>query len=109
MFWKGNHMAKKCFIASVEIDILVFAEDEDEARDIAGQHLADEAVNISDDDFSVRPATYYPPGWEPHCIVYQSGDAGEDVTAKEALEATPEFVEARKRFADMAVAKTPKA
>ncbi len=108
MFWKGNHMAKKCFIASVEIDMLIFAEDEDEAQDIAEDRLQDEVGNLVGEDFNVMPATYYPPGWEPNCIVYQDSSHADDVTAKEALEVTPEFVEAMKRHADMAGARTPK-
>ncbi len=101
-------MPKKCFIASVEIDMLVFAEDEEEAREVASKHLGDEVSNLSDGDFTVMPATYYPPGWDATCCVYQvTGES--DLRAKHALEATPEFAEAMKRHTDMAGAKTPKA
>lgn len=56
-------MSKKCFIASVEIEMLVYAETEEEAEEIASRSARDELLNMDEDDFHVMPAKYYPPGW----------------------------------------------
>ena len=82
-------MPKKCFVVRIEVEALVVAEDEKEARDQSIDALREEMHNVSDQDVDVSVATYLPGGWSENCIVYGSD---EDMYAKDALRLNPEYL-----------------
>jgi hypothetical protein len=76
-------MAKKAFIASIQIEMCIWAETEAEAQKIARMNFDDEISRscLWDEDFSVKPMTYVPASYEGDSELYGT----EVVTVDEAL------------------------
>ncbi len=81
-------MAKKPFIVSVELEIGIMAESEEEIRNnfSLSEMFRDEISNggIHGTDMTIRPFNRLPDGWDENCILY--GDRENEVTAQQALE-----------------------
>jgi len=90
-------MSKKCWIVSVELEVMAFAETAEEAKRLAVEEMRQEGGTLHDDDFRASPATYMPCDYESDSCVAHGGKG--DVTAAEALAQTPEYLAAHARWA----------
>ena len=88
-------MPKKCFVVRIEVEALVIAEDETEARDFGMDALREELSNVSEDDIDVDIAKHFPGGWSGNCLVY---GADRDTYARDALKLNPEYLEEVKKL-----------
>jgi hypothetical protein len=83
---------KKLFTVRVWNEIVVVAEDEDDAQSVAISSLRD----VGTDGYSAHasPMRYLPARWEPNAIPYGDGDKAEcDCTIRQWIElgAAPEY------------------
>ena len=76
---------KKAYIATAEIEIVVLAESEQSARELAVEAIVDElsSAPLAWDDISIKKMTYIPAGWELDTPVYHDGDG--DISVEDAL------------------------
>jgi hypothetical protein len=74
---------KKVFRATVEIEMFVVAEDEDEAADIARDNVGEETWNLSAHDFSVDEPN---PEYYRTAVDLPWGDNPDDKTVGEFME-----------------------
>lgn len=89
-------MSKKCWVVSVELEALVWAESADEAKRIGVKDIQAEASNLYYPDSHAAPATHVPYGYEMGDEFFRTGE--QSITVAEALAMTPEFVAAQKRL-----------
>lgn len=86
----------------MELNVLVFAEDEIEACDIAKSQVDEEphvsAVLVDPDAPSVRFAL--PIGWNEDCLVYHGGE--KDITVSEVINKITEEAETTKAISKLA-------
>ena len=75
-------MSKKAYVATIEIQIAVWAETETEAQELARRGLPDEAMQPG--DFQIQPMIFVPNGWEDTGILYSNGE--EQVSVKDVLD-----------------------
>lgn len=75
-------MSKRAYIATVEIEIAVWAETETEAQELARRGMADEAIQPG--DFIIQPMTFAPASWDDDSILYSNGD--EEINVKDVLD-----------------------
>jgi hypothetical protein len=78
-------MPKKPFLVTVEFEVAIFAENEDDVYSSSEMRDAiyDSTLFTADCIASVQPLNRIPDGWDENCLVY---GADRDVTVKEALE-----------------------
>ncbi len=75
-------MSKKAFVATIEVQIAVLAETEEEAQDLALSSLRDETLHPG--DARIQAMTFQPDGWDDESILYSNGE--EEVTVREVLD-----------------------
>ena len=73
----------KCYLVSVTVEILVVAQNGEEARNQARYALSDEAALIEPKDYESCLAHHIPAPWTEKCLVYHSGK--DDINVKAAL------------------------
>jgi hypothetical protein len=78
-------------IARIEVEFVVRAETDEEAREIAYGAWDDETITVNSLDFEIMPMRYYPAGWSKSTLVY--GDHPEDLTVEACIAAgeAPEY------------------
>lgn len=92
---------RKAYVAILELEVLFTADEdqdnlEEEALKAVTANLRDNPIGcMSPGDVDHHVASYMPGGWSDEDLVY--GTHNGDMTAREALEATPEYVEAKER------------
>lgn len=76
----------KAYIASVEIEMCITANTEEEAARIASEHFMEEIDSCVPTrlDFSIKPMKYIPSHYEEDSLTYSPEDV-EPITIKEAL------------------------
>lgn len=88
---------RKAYIARMEFEVLFTADEETDNLDEAAEDAMRDALRDAcplDVDHEV--ATHMPGDWTEDALCY--GTHKGDMTAKEALEATPEYVAAREKL-----------
>jgi len=82
-------MKKKPFLVNIEIELAIFAENEESIYNHPDLRKAvEEALYSSDSCIAfIDPLNRIPDGWDENCLVYGTD---EDITIKEALEIKPE-------------------
>lgn len=91
-FEREMTMAKKCWIVSVELEVMVFAETVEDAKRLAKDDIRDEGRYLSEVDLQAAPATHVPVGYD---LDWEIGAKGEAITVADALAKTPEYVAAQ--------------
>lgn len=70
---------KKLWCCKVEIELPVVASSEEEAAEIAEEHIRDDIWNLSPTDFICDVATYYGGGWEKNSLPWGGDNDDEDI------------------------------
>ena len=94
-------MSKKVFQVEYTVKALVFAENEDEARQIAvdGDVVDNDSLWWNDPkNWIVSDFAYLPPRWKMDELIYIPKDFGEDVTVEEALKSSGQMEEMHRRM-----------
>lgn len=81
-------MSKKCFVARIEVEALIVAEDEKEAREVGLDALREEINNLNEYDVDLSIATALPNDWTDNCCVYGTD---EDLEAGDALKLNSKY------------------
>ncbi len=76
-------MSRKAFIATLEIQMVVLAETEEEAMELAEENMSEEVFNQLA-KMEVEPLKYRPAGWDDNCIPYSH--EREDITMAEVMD-----------------------
>jgi len=75
-------------IVSVATEVVVYADDEEAAFDLAGAALREEMYNYREWDLYATPLKHIPCGWSPDCIAWGDDDnipIGERIKQMEEL------------------------
>lgn len=75
-------MAKKLYVVEITHTLVVLADDETDASEIAWGARHD--VESPDVDVSKMEHAWYPAGWDRNCNVYHDGHG--DITMEQAIE-----------------------
>lgn len=81
-------MARKLYLCTIEIETMVIAETEEEAKILAGDVLEFDAASIFQYD-SARAARHLAKGWDRSSIPWGSGDSDKTVGDWLGLDAMP--------------------
>ena len=87
----------KFYIATVTVEMIVMAKDENHAQIVANNNKGHECIGIG--DFEIEPFDYVPAGYDDNQEVYT--DNGPTMTVAEAKEKSPEYQESLKRYQAM--------
>lgn len=86
-------MTKQLFVVTTEIEHVVLAENEQEARKIAAA-VDSFDLNIGHEmDWTAQPMRYFPGDWEGDALPYGKDDDGQERTVKQLIDAgrAPEY------------------
>ena len=78
-----DNKTMKCYLAAITVEILVVAQDEEQARAIASDALDNEVALIDTQEYDISLAQYIPAPWDEHCLVYNAEE--EDIKVADAL------------------------